>query len=477
MVEAADVNHPEEGRGVAGRSRDWVGRWGAEAVDAQTLRQWDRTTLWHAFSQMADYDGLLIERGEGNYLIDADGNRYLDGVASMWCNVHGHARPEINAAVAAQLEKIAHVSLLGLAHPLAVTLARRLCDIAPPGLEHVFYASDGAAAVEAAMKMAFQYWRQRRGGPQQGRNLFIAAGGAYHGDTIGAVSVGGVSRFRAMFHPLLFPVLQGPMPHCVDPGRDAPELCGRLLGQYERLLAEHAGEVAAVIVEPLVQAAAGIVLHPKGFLKGLRELADRHDTLLIADEVAVGFGKTGRMFACEHEGVTPDFLCLGKGLGAGYLPISAALTTPRVFEAFLGDYAESRSFFHGHTFGGNPLAAAAAHASLDLFELDGTLVHVAAAGEHLRRRLEELAGHPHLANPRGIGLIAAVDLVRDKRSGAGYAWEERRGARLCREALRHGVWLRPLGNTIVVMPPLSIEIGQIDTIADAIARSVDTAVG
>ena len=465
------MHQPSEGK----RPREWVGRWGAESFDAQTLRQWDRTTLWHAFSQMADYDGLLIERGEGNYLIDAAGNRYLDGVASMWCNVHGHARPEINAAVAAQLEKIAHVSLLGLAHPLAVTLARRLCDIAPPGLEHVFYASDGAAAVEAAMKMAFQYWRQRPEGAER-RDLFVAAGGAYHGDTIGAVSVGGVSRFRAMFHPLLFQVLQGPMPQCPAPGRDDPELCGRLLAEYDRLLEEHAGEVAAVIVEPLVQAAAGIVMQPKGFLKGLRELADRHGTLLIADEVAVGFGKTGRMFACEHEGVTPDFLCLGKGLGAGYLPISAALTTPRIFEAFLGEYAESRSFFHGHTFGGNPLAAAAAHASLDLFELEGTLDRVVEAGEYLRRRLEELAGHPHLANPRSIGLIGAVDLVRDKRSGAAYAWEERRGAKLCREALRQGVWLRPLGNTIVVMPPLSIEIGQIDQIAEAIAGSVDAAV-
>ena len=444
-------------------------------IDRDQLLAWDRHSLWHAFSQMSDYEGLIIEAGQGSYLIDIDGRRYLDGVSSMWCNVHGHAHPQINAAIAEQLTKISHVSLLGLSSPPIVTLAKRLCDIAPPGLEHAFFASDGAAAIEVAMKMAFQYWRQRDDKPQS-RDLFVCVGGAYHGDTIGAVSVGGVSRFRSMFHPLLFPVLQGPMPVANRFDRNDEAELIRVLQHYERLLAEHSGRVAAIIVEPLIQAAAGIVMHPIGFLGGLRALADRYDTLLIADEIAVGFGKTGKMFACEHEAVSPDLLCLGKGLSGGYLPLSATLAGDKIWQAFLGDYAQSKSFFHGHTFGGNPLAAAAAHASLDLFESEQTLELLPAKMLHMRQRLEELNHSTHVASVRNLGLIGAFELVPDQTGDAQYSWKERRGARLCREALKHGVWLRPLGNTIVLMPPLSISLSELDHIFDAIQASLPAAI-
>ncbi len=445
-----------------------------QQIDSATLEEWDRTTLWHAFSQMAEYDGLIIQSGRGNYLVDIDGREYLDGVSSMWCNVHGHAHAYINAAIQDQLHQIAHVSLLGMSNPTVITLSERLCRLAPAGLKHVFFASDGASAIEVAMKMAFQYWRQCESGSQE-KNLFICVGGAYHGDTLGAVSVSGVARFRAMFHPLLFATLQGKAPVCNGMNREAPELLASALAEYEDLLARNEGKVAAIIVEPLVQAAAGIVFHPIGFLRGLRELADRHNVLLIADEVAVGFGKTGRMFACEHESVTPDFLCLGKGLSGGYLPISAVLTKPKVFEAFLGTYAESKSFFHGHTFGGNPLAAAAAHASLDLFHQEKTLEALPEKARMLQELLLQLQNDSHVASVRSLGLIGAFELVPDRRRSDTYPWAERRGALLCKEALRHGVWLRPLGNTIVIMPPLSITVDQLRQIFSAIQLSIAAA--
>ncbi len=439
------------------------------------LRQWDRETLWHAFSQMSDYDGLIIESGHGVYLRDLEGRDYIDGVSSMWCNIHGHSHPAINAAISEQLQKISHVSLLGLASPNVIELSRRLCQLAPDGLKHVFYASDGASAIEVAMKMAFQFWRQHAK-TRAARDLFLCVGGAYHGDTLGAVSVGGVSRFKSMFHPLLFPVVQGPMPICNRSDRQDRSQVDRLLAEYDQLLNRHPGKIAAIIVEPLVQAAAGIVFHPEGFLAGLRELADRHDTLLIADEIAVGFGKTGQLFACENECVRPDFLCLGKGLSGGYLPLSAVLTTDRVWDAFLGEYSESKSFFHGHTFGGNPLAAAAALASLDLFESENTLAELPAKSHHLRQQLQLLADHPNVSSIRVLGLIAAFELTPDKSGNQSYPWEQRRGARLCREALKHGVWLRPLGNTIVIMPPLCISNDQLTQLVSSIAASIDVAV-
>ena len=440
----------------------------------EQLRQWDREHYWHAFTQMAEYEPFLIERAEGVTLFDTSGRAYLDGVSSLWCNVHGHNHPRINAAITEQLSKVAHVTSLGMSNPTTVQLTRRLVesthhssefDSTAAGLEKVFYSSDGACAIEVALKLAFQYWRQCDQ-PQPQRNLFLAVGNAYHGDTLGGVSVGGVSRFHAMFDPLLFDVVRGPcpdtyrLPEGVSPG----DACEHYLNEYRQLLERFGDRTAALIVEPLVQGAAGMVMHPPGFLAGLRALTRQFDVLLIADEVAVGMGRTGTLWACQQESVQPDFLCTGKGLTGGYLPMAATLTTSRVWNAFLGRYEESRSFFHGHTYGGNPLAAAAALATLDLFEEEQTLSHVAQRAAELAVMLEPLAELPIVGDVRQRGLIAAVELVRDKRAAEPFPWPERWGHRVCNAALEQGVWLRPLGNVIVIMPPLctsSLELQQL----------------
>jgi adenosylmethionine-8-amino-7-oxononanoate aminotransferase len=336
-------------------------------------------------------------------------------------------------------------------------------------LDKVFYSSDGACAIEVALKLAFQYWRQCPQ-PQPQRNLFLAVGNAYHGDTLGGVSVGGVSRFHAMFDPLLFDVVRGPCPdtYRLPEGIASSQACEHYLAEYRDLFERYGHRLAALIVEPLVQGAAGMIMQPTGFLRGLRELCRQHDVLMIADEIAVGMGRTGTLWACEQEGVQPDFLCTGKGLTGGYLPMAATLTTQRVWDAFLGSYAESRSFFHGHTYGGNPLAAAAALATLDLFEQQQTLEHVNERAAELADLLRPLAELPHVGDVRQRGLIAAVELVRDKRSAEPFPWSERRGHRVCQAALEHGVWLRPLGNVIVIMPPLCITSSELAKLVSAV---------
>ena len=327
----------------------------------------DRAHLWHPFTQQqgwTDESPVIVERAEGTDLIDVDGRRYIDGVSSLWCNVHGHAHPRIDAALREQLGRVGHSTMLGLSHRPAIELAQRLVEIAPPGLSRVFYSDSGSTATEIALKMAFQFWQQRG----ERRPRFAALKMAYHGDTIGSVSVGGIDLFHSMYRPLLFDTLKA------EPGD---------LDDMDRLLSAHAGEVAAVIMEPLVQGAAGMLVHPEGYLRGVRELCDRHDVLLIADEVATGFGRTGRMFACEHEDVAPDLLCLAKGITGGYLPLAATLASERVYEGFLGEFEEFRTFFHGHTYTGNPLACAAAIASLDVFRDEDTLGELAGKIELL----------------------------------------------------------------------------------------------
>ncbi len=422
---------------------------------------------------MKNYEGLIIESGDGNHLIDIDGKKYFDGVSSMWCIVHGHNHPYINAAIEAQLHKIAQVTLLGQASSNVVTLAKRLCDLAPQGLSHAFFASDGSSAIEAAMKLAFQYWRQQNvnSSDRSGvidRNLFIAVSNAYHGDTIGALSVGGVPRFQSVFQPLLFPVLQGPSPACYSWDRNDTKMLHETLAHYDLLLTQNAGKVAAIIVEPLVQFAAGMVFHPQGFLQGLHKLARQHNTLLIADEIAVGFGKSGKLFACEHEGVTPDFLCLGKGLSGGYLPLSCVLTSDRIWDAFLGEYSDFNAFYHGHTFGGNPLAAAAAHATLDLFESEATLDRVQENSLFLADSLLKLAVHPNVMNPRCLGLIGAFDLVAVKGHRTKFDWRLRMGWRFCNALLEHGIWMRPLQDTIAIIPPLSSSRAELQHVIESI---------
>lgn len=437
------------------------------------LAAWDRTHVWHAFTQMQEYVPFIIERAHGCTLFDIDGRAYLDGVSSLWCNVHGHRHPKLDAAIREQLDKVAHVTSLGMSNPTTIELAKRLADLAPHGLEHIFFSDSGATSVEVALKMAFQYWQQRSN-PQPRKTKYVALDAAYHGDTIGSVSVGGVARFHQMFRPLLFEVLRLPAPDAyrLPPGVTAESACAFYLQQLEDLLREHHAEIAALVIEPLVQCAAGMLMHPPGYLRGVRELTRKYDVLLIADEVAVGMGRTGRMFACEHEDVAPDFLCLAKGLTGGYLPVAATLTTTEVWNAFLGTYAESKSFFHGHTYGGNPLGCAVALATLEVFEDESTLMALTPKIERLGEHLTRIAQHPHVGDVRQCGMIGAVELVQDRATKAPFPWSEKRGMRVCEHALQNGVWLRPLGNVLVVMPPLAVSLAELDRICTAVEAGI-----
>ena len=440
------------------------------------LAQWDRAHVWHAFTQMAEYTPFLIREARGCTLIDVHGREYLDGVSSLWCNVHGHRHPKLDAAIREQLAQVAHVTLLGMAHPTTIQLARRLATIAPEGLRHVFFSDSGATAVEVALKMAFQYWRQCSH-PRPRKTKYLAFENAYHGDTLGSVSVGGVARFHEMFRPLLFDVIRLPAPdsYRLPSGVTGETACDYYLEQVRAALAEHHEELAAVVIEPLIQAAAGMLTHPPGFLQGVRKLTKQFGVLLIADEVAVGMGRTGTMFACEQESVAPDLLCLAKGLTGGYLPLAATLATDEIYSAFLGTYEESRTFFHGHTYGGNPLGAAVALATLDVFNEEQTLLTMQPKVQRLSEHLARLAMHPNVGDVRQRGLIAGIELVRDRQTKEPYPWAEQRGLRVCKHALTEGVWLRPLGNVVVILPPLAITIDELDRICTAVERGIDQA--
>lgn len=448
--------------------------------DTDSLRRFDREHVWHPFTQMKDWeaeDPIVIERGEGSYLIDTDGNRYLDGVASIWTNVHGHCRPEINQALKEQLDRLEHSTLLGLASDKSALLARRLVEVAPPGLEKVFYSDNGSTAVEIAIKMAFQCQMHRGRGA---KSKFITFRNAYHGDTIGAVSVGGIDLFHAVFRPLLFPTIQAPSPYCYrcELGGNGGDGCERrCLKELERLMEVHAAETAGLVIEPMVQCAGGMIVQPTGFVKTVRELCDRYGILMIADEVAVGFGRTGAMFACETEGVTPDLMALSKGLTAGYLPLAATMATREVYDAFLGDYAEMKTFFHGHTFTGNPIACTAALASLDLFREDRLLESLGEKIAYLEERFRAISRLEHVGEVRRRGMIGGIELVEDRETGRPYPWQGRVGVRVCMEARRHGLFLRPLGNVIVVFPPLSISLEELKLLMDGIELSIRKVTG
>jgi adenosylmethionine---8-amino-7-oxononanoate aminotransferase len=415
----------------------------------------DHRHLWHPFTQQREWCGeppVTIERGEGSDLIDTEGRRYIDGVSSLWCNVHGHRHPRIDRAVREQLDRVAHSTMLGLTHPGAAELAARLVEIAPPGLSRVFYSDSGSTATEIALKMAFQYWQQR-GGQHRRRTSFVTLRDAYHGDTIGAVSVGGIDLFHGAYGPLLF------RSHRVEPG-DA--------GQLECVLDSHQEEIAAVIVEPLVQGAAGIRVQPPGYLRRMRELCDRHDVLLICDEVATGFGRTGTMFACEQERVAPDFLCLGKGLAGGYLPLAATMTTERVYEGFLGANEDFRTFFHGHTFTGNPLACAAAIGSLEAFREEDTLLRLQPKIRLLGELLAPIARMPQVAEVRGRGFMVGIDLGEHDPA-------LRMGYRVVLAARERGVIVRPLGDVVVLMPPLAISKADLRRLVETVGESIAVA--
>ncbi len=428
-----------------------------EPVDHQTLAAADRDHLWHPFTQQRGWEQeepVIVERAAGSELIDARGRRYIDGVSSLWCNVHGHRHPRIDRALRGQLDRMAHSTMLGLSHPPAIRLAQRLVELAPDGLTRVFYSDSGSTATEVALKMAFQYWQQR-GGEDARRTRFVTLRGAYHGDTLGAVSVGGIDLFHSLYRPLLFDAVQAETGDAAD---------------MERALSEHAGEVAAVIVEPLVQGAAGMRVHPHGYLRELRELCDRHGALLICDEVATGFGRTGRMFACEHEGVSPDFLCLAKGITGGYLPLAATLATERVYEGFLGEHEQLRTFFHGHTYSGNPLACTAALASLEVFERERTLERLEPKIELLERMLGEIERLPAVAEVRQRGFMCGIELAE-------YPVEWRMGHQVTLEARRRGAIVRPLGDVVILMPPLAIPETQLARLLETVSASIEDVTG
>jgi adenosylmethionine-8-amino-7-oxononanoate aminotransferase len=417
------------------------------------LLESDRRHLWHPFTQQrgwADEDAIVVERGEGTDLIDTDGRRYIDGVSSLWCNIHGHGHPRIDAAVRDQLGRVAHSTMLGLSHPPAIELAERLVGIAPPGLQRVFYSDSGSTATEIALKMAYQYWRQRG----QERQKFVSLRMAYHGDTIGSVSVGGIDLFHEAYRPLLFETVTA------EPG-DAADMA--------RALAENEGQVAAVIMEPLVQGAAGMLVHPDGYLRAVRELCDQHEVLLICDEVATGFGRTGTMFACEQEGVAPDLMCVAKGITGGYLPLAATLTTEAVYEGFLGEHEQFRTFFHGHTYTGNPLACAAALASLDVFEEEHTLERLALKIDQLEWLLGSVERHPAVAEVRRRGTMTGIELSE-------HPLPMRIGHRVTLEARRRGAIIRPLGDTVILMPPLSISEADLERLVSITSEAIEAAV-
>ena len=447
------------------------------AIVAEQIVRWDRAHLWHPFTQMQEWlaaEPLVIAAADGNYLIDAAGRRYLDGVSSLWCNVHGHRRPEIDAAIRAQLERVAHTTLLGLASPPSAELAARLAAIAPPGLTRVFYSDAGATAVEIALKLALQYWRLRG----EERPRFVALIDGYHGDTLGAMSVGFSEPFHRFYTPLV-PVTRVPAPYVMQRTRGvAPDAAlAAALAELEAALARDRGAVAAVVLEPLMQGAAGMWPQPVEYLPAVRELTRRYDTLLVCDEVATGFGRTGRLFACDHAAVAPDLLTLGKGLSGGYLPLAATLATEEIFRAFLGPHEEYTAFFHGHTFTGNALACAAALASLDLFTpaLLASLPETAAAlARELDARVRPLA---HVAEIRQCGSMIGIELMRDPRRREPYAPRERVGHRTILAARRRGVVLRPLGDTLVLMPPLSIRADEIETLVMVAAESIAEVTG
>ena len=423
-------------------------------MDTQALRAADRAHVWHPFTQMRGWqaeDAPIIERGEGSLLFDTDGNAYIDGVSSLWCNVLGHRRPEIDAAIRAQLDRVAHTTMLGLSHPSAIELAQRLTEVAPPGLSRVFFSDNGSTAAEVALKMAFQHF-QHTDQPQ--RDQFVCLKMSYHGDTLGSVSVGGIDLFHTLFRPLLFDA------HMAQPG-DA--------GDMARILDEHGERVAAVIMEPLVQGAAGILVHPPGYLRAVRELCDRHGVLLICDEVATGFGRTGTMFACQQEGVSPDLMCVAKGLTGGYLPLAATLATERIYESFLGEFAEFKTFFHGHTYTGNPLACAAALATLDVLEsehvLDALVAKIDLLGALLAEHVAPLAA---VGQIRHRGFMTGIEL-------AGFAYEERIGHQVTLAARERGAIIRPLGDVVVLMPPLSISDDELRRLVAITGESIAAA--
>ena len=425
---------------------------------------WDKQVVWHPFTQMKDWlkeDPLVIHKAKGTLLEDVDGKKYIDGVSSLWVNVHGHGHPVIDRAIKEQLNRLSHSTLLGLSNVPAIALAKKLVDIAPRGLQKVFYSDNGSTAVEVAVKMAYQYW-QNKG---KSRKTFIAhLANAYHGDTCGSVSIGGIPLFHKVYEKLVFKSLEIPFPdfYRAPEGKQYPEYTEECLRTMAEILKRRQHELAALVVEPLVQGAAGMIVWPAGVLKKIQDMCRKYNIFLIADEVATGFGRTGTMFACEQEKVSPDFLCVAKGLTGGTLPLAATLTTQRVFDGFCYDYESRKTFFHGHTYTGNPLCCAAALANLSIFEKEQTLQKLQPKIKYLGKALQRFADLPHVGDIRQKGFMAGIELVADKALKTPYDWKDKIGVQVCQRVRAKGVILRPLGNVIVLMPPLSVSRSEMD---------------
>lgn len=443
----------------------------------KSITERDLAVLWHPCTQMKDHESLPmipIRRGEGVWLEDFQGNRYLDAISSWWVNLFGHCHPAINTAVKRQLDELEHVLLAGFTHEPVINLSERLIKLAPRGMQRCFYADNGSSAVEVALKMSFHYWLNSGKG---GKTKFVSLSNSYHGETLGALSVGNVELYKKTYRPLLLDVISVPSPDCYlrEPGESYADYSRRLFVQMERTLAQRSDEICAVIIEPLVQCAGYMRMYDPIYLRLLREACDRYGVHLIADEIAVGFGRTGTMFACEQAQITPDFMCLSKGLTAGYLPLSVVLTSNVIYQAFYDDYEKLTAFLHSHSYTGNALACSAALATLDLFEQNDTLKNNQALSKKLAEELMPLSDHSHVAEVRQTGMIAAVELVKDKRARQPYPWQERRGLRIYQYGLKHGVLLRPLGDVIYFMPPYIINEEQIKRIVDVAARGIELA--
>jgi len=443
------------------------------------LTRRDLSVVWHPCTQMKDHEHLPmtpIRRGEGVWLEDFEGNRYIDAVSSWWVNLFGHANPRINQAIRDQLDQLEHVILAGFTHEPVIRLSEKLVNITPPGLSRCFYADSGSAAVEVALKMSYHYWRNRG---QGGKTRFICLTNSYHGETLGALSVGDVALYKETYKPLLMQSITVQAPDCYlrEAGESCAQVAERMFAHMEQTLAEHAHETCAVIVEPLVQCAGGMRMYDPRYLTLLREACDRHGVHLIADEIAVGFGRTGTLFACEQAGITPDFMCLSKGLTGGYLPLSAVVTTENVYQAFYDEYEKLNAFLHSHSYTGNPLACAAALGTLSIFEGEDVIGNNRRLAAVMAEALAPLKDHPHVAEVRQTGMIAAVEMVKDKKTREPYPWQERRGLKIYQHALKRGALLRPLGNVSYLMPPYVITEEQIRFLAQVMAEGIDLATG
>lgn len=449
-------------------------------TDHDKQKRLDHSYIWHPFTQMQEWfgeDPVIVSRGDGHYLIDDHGRKYLDGVSSLWCNVHGHRKKEIDDAIKDQLDRIAHSTFLGLSHAPGIQLAQKLIEIAPKGLQRVFYSDSGATAVEIALKMAVQYW-QLKG--EQKRTLIASLAESYHGDTVGSMSMGYSETFHRFHKSLLFPVLRIMPPHVFRyyQGMSEADALDAAIKEAEQKLSEKKDELAALVMEPLMQGAAGMWPQPVKYLQALSEICRRNNLLLILDEVATGFGRTGKMFACEHAGVTPDILCLAKGITGGYLPLAATLATEQIFSAFLGEYKEYKTFFHGHTYTGNLLGCAAAIANLELFERENVIGKMQPGISYLQERLQkDFLSLPHVSDVRQWGYMVGIELVQDKTTRQNYAPELRIGHKVILEARKRSVLIRPLGDIIILMPPLTIAAGELSALLDVVYESIQMVTG